>query len=85
MAATAELDRRGNEDGCALHVVVSRMACQTGETCLLVRSAKIRLVADGARLTNRRRARSRKTQDLNGIASFRMIRTRAMTTFAALL
>src|SRR5579864_1366609 len=43
VTAPAELDRRGNQDGFALHVVMSRMACQTSETCLVVRSAKVRL------------------------------------------
>lgn len=85
VTAPAELDHRGNQDRFAIHVVMSRMACQTGEACLVVRCAKVRLVADSARLTNCRRARGRKTQDLIGIASFCVIRTRTVATFAALL
>src|ERR1700749_1009189 len=35
VTAPAELDHRGNQDGFAIHVVMSRMACQTGEACLV--------------------------------------------------
>jgi len=85
VAAPAELKLRRHEYGLALHIVMGGMAGQASEPFLFVGGAEIRLMANGARLSNCHGTGSGKASNLVGIARLGMVRSRAVATFTSLL